>query len=363
MKRQAIMVCLGAWVAVLCLAGPSEAIKFRYENLGTLGGIGAYTGFSNKEAGINNAGQVVGFSFAAGGEKHAFVKSPGQAMVDLNLVLPAGTNESRARGINNSGNVAGFFSNNITGHHASVWVPSGAQYLWVSLGDNDSQCLGLNDADDVVGLGYVGQYRHAYVVPKGEAGVDLGVPSGYLESRATGINSAKNIVGYLSDSGGITTACFWSYSGGVWTAAASLFGVANSNALAINNLGQAVGYKIISGQFYGVLKSPGQPLQDLGGIIPGSWSIAYDINDSGWVVGSASYYDGTRAFLWTPAGSTQDLNNLVVNLPSGVRLMDAQAINKRGEIAGYMTTTGGAENGIFKLTPIPNPPFSLLLLD
>ena len=208
MKKQvAVALCL-TWVAVCCLAGPAEAVRFRYENLGTLGGSQSYTGFSNKEAGINDAGQVVGFSFTAGGEKHAFVKSPGQAMVDLNLVLPSATNESRARSINNSGVVAGFFSDNSTGDHASVWVPSGGVYLWTSLGGDNSQALGLNDAGDVAGLGYVGLYCHAYVRPKGGSGVDLGIPSGYIESRATGINSSQTIVGYLTDSGGITTACF-----------------------------------------------------------------------------------------------------------------------------------------------------------
>jgi probable HAF family extracellular repeat protein len=100
----------------------------------------------------------------------------------------------------------------------------------------------------------------------------------------------------------------------------------------------------------------------LGGLVPGGGSLAYDLNDSGWVVGSASYYDGNRAFLWTPAGGAQDLNNLVVNLPSGVRLMKAQAINKRGEIAGYMRKDN-VSGGVFKLTPIINTPLSLLLFD
>ena len=53
--------------------------------------------------------------------------------------------------------------------------------------------------------------------------------------------NANTIVGYLSDAEGITTACFWSPSGGSYTAAAPLFGVADTRALAVNNLGQAVG--------------------------------------------------------------------------------------------------------------------------
>lgn len=357
MKKQvAVALCL-AWAAVCCLAESSEAIKFKYENLGTLGGSQAYPGFDVKEFGINNLGQVVGFSFNSGGEKHAFVRSPGQAMMDLNLILPPGTNESRARGINNAGIVAGFFHDIATGDHASAWAPLGNGYLWQTLGGDNSQACGLNDAGDVAGLGYVGSYSHAYVKPNGADGVDLGVPAGYVESRATGINSAKTIVGYLTDTEGITTACVWYPAGATWTAAASLFGVADSKAFAINQAGQAAGFRRVAGVYQAVLKSPGQPLQDLGALLPGGESEAFDVNDSGWVVGGGAYYDGIRAFIWTAAWGMQDLNNLVVNLPAGVRLMEAQAINRSGEIAGYAT------NGVFKLTPLVPLSSSLLLLD
>ena len=149
MKKHVVMALGLAWVAVFCLAESSQAVRFRYENLGTLGGNQNYTGFSFKEAGINNAGQVVGHVFTEAGVKHAFVKSPGQDMVDLGLIIP-GSGESRARCINNSGVIGGFF--NITGDNACVWVPSGGEYLWTSLGGDNSQVFGINDTT-VVGLG------------------------------------------------------------------------------------------------------------------------------------------------------------------------------------------------------------------
>jgi probable HAF family extracellular repeat protein len=355
MKKHVVMALGLAWVAVFCLAGSSQAVKFRYENLGTLGGNQNYTGFSFKEAGINNAGQVVGHAFTAGGVKHAFVKSPGQTMVDLGLIIP-GSGESRARCINNSGVIGGFF--NITGYHACVWVPSSGGYLWTSLGGDNSEVYGMNDTA-VVGLAYIDIYSHAYVKPQGGEGHDLGIPTGYIESRATGINNANTIVGYLSDAEGVFTACFWSPSGGAYTAAAPLFGVSDTVALAVNNPGQAVGWhKLSDNVFHAVLKSPGQGLQDLGTLVgPEGQSQAYDINDYAWVVGWSHSYDGSRAFLWTPSDGMLDLNTLVVNLPPGVKLHEAHAINQRGEIAGYTA------NSVFKLTPVSSLPYSLLLLD
>ena len=50
---------------------------YYYQDLGTLGGI------NTTAYGINNSGQVVGNSFDASGNVHAFLKSPGQPMQDL----------------------------------------------------------------------------------------------------------------------------------------------------------------------------------------------------------------------------------------------------------------------------------------
>ena len=184
--------------------------------------------------------------------------------------------------------------------------------------------------------------------------VDLNTLPGGSQSTATGINHANTIVGFSLDSSYTPTACFWTYSNGSFSAAASLFGVNNSKAFAINNSGQAVGWSISAAAYHAVLKSPGQAMQDLGNLGQNS-SYAYDINDSGWVVGHTSF--DITAFLWTPSEGMQDLNNLVVNLPAGVHLNYAFAINNRGEIAGY------TNNSVFKLTPIVSLPSLLLLLD
>ena len=58
--------------------------------------------------GINDAGQVVGYSHTAGGAQHAFITGPdGAGMMDLNSLVdvPAGVILISATGINNSGQV------------------------------------------------------------------------------------------------------------------------------------------------------------------------------------------------------------------------------------------------------------------
>ena len=72
-------------------------------DLGTLGGDSSYA------LGINDAGQVVGWSHTAAGDQHAFITGPnGVGMTDLNSLvsLPGGDFLTNATGINNHGQVA-----------------------------------------------------------------------------------------------------------------------------------------------------------------------------------------------------------------------------------------------------------------
>ena len=269
-------------------------------------------------------------------------------MVDLGDI--PGSVENRATCINNQGIIGGWCRDKVFQYKACRWLKIGEAYRVTVLLDN-ATFYGINDAGYLVGKD---KYQGAIVKTPGGF-VGLGPMLGGSQSIATGINSANTIVGFSLATGSLTpTACYWPYSNGSYSMATSLFGITNSKAFAINNLGQAVGTAVISGAIHAVLKSPGEDWQDMGNL-GNSHAYAYDINDSGWVVGHTS--SNVTAFLWTPREGMQDLNNLVVNLPAGVHLNYAFAINKRGEIAGY------TNNSVFKLTPIVNPPFSLLLSD
>jgi probable HAF family extracellular repeat protein len=366
MKKHVFLTLCLAWGAIFCLTAVAQAVKFRYENLGTLGGSNSYPFFDGKQAGINEAGQVVGFSYTAGGALHAFVKSPAQTMVDLGGIIP-GSRDSCASGLTNAGVIGGWYKDVGNFQHACKWVPqSGGSYNVIDLGlsGTNSTGGGMNEAGFMVGgAGSTGQ-----VWPPAGSPQALGVLSGNIGCVGTAINNANTIVGYAYNSDGVRTACSWAPSGSSFSEPASLFGVDDSRAFAINNSGQAVGYVRQSYMFHAALKTPGvDGWQDLGNLYPGFSALAHDINDSGQVVGEADALSGinifTNAFLWTSASGIQNLNNLVVNLPAGVRLETAMAINKQGEITGYMVASGSGTNGVFKLTPLVQPPLSLLLLD
>jgi probable HAF family extracellular repeat protein len=127
-------------------------------------------------------------------------------------------------------------------------------------------------------------------------------------------------------------------------------GLNESNAYAINSLGQVVGWSTgrVGAATYqhAFLWTPNVPngttgsIQDLGGIggFPGT-SFAYGINSYGQVVGDSD----SAAFLWTPTtpnGTAGNMNRLP-NLPGGSGYSKASAINSMGQVVGSSDSSAG----------------------
>ena len=100
MKKWNLLAMVFVLSALLCLADSGAAYSGgTMIDLGTLGGTDSWA------FGINNNGQIVGGSYTASGQDHAFLYSGG-TMTDLGT-LPGGA-YSRASGINNNGQIVGY---------------------------------------------------------------------------------------------------------------------------------------------------------------------------------------------------------------------------------------------------------------
>jgi len=142
-----------------------------------------------------------------------------------------------------------------------------------------------------------------------------------------------------------------------------------SSALGINDNGQIVGLSTDADniEFAFLMKSKGHAMENLGAL-GRDYSEAFAINNSTQVVGVA-YDEGIggfeTAFLWEK-GVMYDLNELTVDLPAGVSLVRARAINDRGWIVGRALVDGGINQHAFLLKPLrPNvaAALGLLILD
>lgn len=330
MKRK-IVAYLAAVVAVWFVgtmrAGVAQVPKYTVIDLGTLGGR------SSSATGINNNGQVVGYSKTQSERKHAFLYSNG-VMQDLGTL--EGESSSYARGINNKGEVVGYSETRVGDGRAFFYSNGIMQDLSTLVGWN-SYGYGINNHSQAVG-GFLTQSReHRTFLYSPDGSVkDFGTFGGTW-SEARGINDNGQVVGDFSTALGDKNIFLYSPDGSVKDL--GILGRITSAARGINNKGEVVGWSVIRGKL-GILSSraflySNGVMQDIG-TLEGRDSYAYGINNHGQVVGAIEWFgDWGReglAFLYSN-GITMDLNDLI-DKGSGWQLYEATAINDRGQIVG-----------------------------
>jgi probable HAF family extracellular repeat protein len=336
-----VLALLLGWTATL-----SADVLHTVTDLGKLAGYYGTQGY-----GINNAGQVTGYSWIPGccfdNDEYptgfgAFLYSNGH-MTDLGAV--PGGDASLGFGINNAGQVTGtsrFYSPFIA-HSRAFLYSNGHMTDLGTLGFENSNGNSINDAGQVTGNlcgygdrnGFCDQYSftNAFLYSNGHM-TDLGPGVG------NGINNAGQVTGRADTfADGFFVSHAFLYSDGHMTDLGTLPGFSESVGNGINNDGQVTG---TSGD-HAFLYSNGQ-MTDLG---PG---VGNGINNAGQVVGTS----GGHAFLYSN-GHMTDLNSLI-EPGLGITITDARGINDKGQIVA-----NGGNADAYLLTPVPEPSTLVLL--
>jgi probable HAF family extracellular repeat protein len=341
-----------AAVAALCFlddgvrAVSVPAATYSITDLGSLGGG------RTAPMGINNRGDVVGFSNTAEGVTRGFLYRDG-SIVDLGTL---GGDESYAYRINDNGVIVGRAQDESGRFHAFVTTLSGGTLRLSALdarADGDyGAALGINTAGDVTGYyttagehmsarNRVFLYRDFRVTDVGTFGGEDGVVSA--------VNDRGDMVGFFSLEPHSDYAQHTSFllAGGRPVPIGSLGGKLTT-ARDLNNRNDVVGDGDTgNGTHHAFLFSAGR-LRDLGTLAGGHQSAAYAINDRGDIVGFSDGRDVSSRAIVVTAGVMRDLNELVGS-DSGWMLTQARDINDKGSIVGIGWLNG--EQRGFLLTP------------
>jgi len=301
----------------------------------TVTDIGAMGSGDTVALGLNDRGQLAGFSRSAAGGERAFVWSAGGGMLDLGL-LP-GTGNAQAQAINNRGVVTGTAEGvPATPPLAFRWsVTDGMTSLGALAPDANGASFGsaLNDAGLIAGAAdTAGLERHAFAwtATKGLADIDT-LGSSYSDAVAVGARG--EVVGsrVLPGDELLYRAYLWEPGAGMRDLGAA--GGVESFVLNMSPGARIAGVvNLASGDQRAMTWTRGEGMRLLG-TLGGASSRAFQANDRGQVVGYATdRAQVSRAFLWSAKAGMLDLNTRLRYTPPGLVLDDALAINDAGAI-------------------------------
>ena len=250
--------------------------------------------------GINDAREVVG-SEPIGANLEYGVYWDAAGHVSALQPIPGGpVTHVNGHGINNSGQLVGFSQEGGPGRSHAVRWPNGLsapQDLGFLGSGQFSEAHGINDLGEVVGAADNGTVIHAFLWQNGTY-TDLGSLGGAgAASVAYVINNSTVVAG--SSNGGFLS---FVWRNGVMTQLPFPPGVFSSSVFDINNADDIVG-EGTSSQQQALLWRNGEAI-DLGTWPGGTVSLAHGINDSGTIVGEGNLSPGgfLHALMWTVDG-------------------------------------------------------------
>lgn len=314
------------------------ADTYSVSDLGTLGDAVA-------AAGINDDGVSVGYALDLLYRYHGWVNTDGV----FDQVTGMGmSGQGQMLGINDFGQSV-FASYMLGMLNTNAFIYNGGMNTMIGM----MMPCAINNSDTVVGSRFVTapsglREEQACVWRMGMGISTLPTLNGASSSIAKGLNDAGWVVGSSVLPGQITPAAtLW--RDGIAIDLGTLGGDM-AQATAINTLNQVVGIsELANGETHAFryeLDASGAVLDrtDLGSM-PGGYSIALAISDSGQIVGSS----GNRAVLWE-GGKLIDLNTCIPP-KSGWVLNKATGVNESGQIVG-VGSLGGDPFRAFVLTPM-----------
>ena len=244
-----------------------------WKDMGTFGG---FNGHTSPQA-VNTAGYVAGyattpdFPYPNNSTTHAFRRSPAGGMVDLGTL---GGPKSYALGINNAGQVVGYSETSYGNYRAFLWSEAIGMVDLGTLGGTASVARSVNKHGEVAGSSRVAGDAawHAFRWASGTM-TDLGTPGG--TSDISEMNDAGTIVGN-----------FWPDSGGPHAFVRNAAGLivdlgAGTVANGVNNAGQIVGHSLPATQYIHATIWSG-PWKDLVGNYGSRWGI-WALRENSWL--------------------------------------------------------------------------------
>lgn len=301
-------------------------VTLKTTGLGTLGGLTSFAWA------VNNHGQVVGQSRDAANQDRAFLWTREGGMRDLGTV---GGSTSRAYDINDAGQVVGVSTDAIGRPRPFLWTEAEGMRDIGRPDDSFGGAYGISSYGEIAMKG-PGQTLVWGAFYRSSLGVMDEINT--INADPEDVNNSSQVVGYLSytsATGATSQAVLWFRSANGWEEKplGFLSGGYNSDARAINDAGQVVGYSRSSENgIQAIIWTAADGMKALPNLPRRNESRAWNISNTGDIVGSTQTRGGqSRATLWSPIPGGWQVTDLAGALYGS---SFATGVNEVGQIVG-----------------------------
>ncbi len=301
--------------------------------------------------GMNNAGQIVGFSGTGEGAIHAVLYAGG-ILTDLGGL---GGKDSYAQAINEAGAITGSTLSAAGEQHAFLYQDGSVRDLGAGTAG-----YGINARGDVVGSRQTANGVAGFLYQGGNL-IDVGNFGADRDARAVDINDAGAVAGDMTTGPGSANLHPFLYQNSYLHDLGPLYPDENTGAIAINNAGQVAGYSTGPDGWMRAFLYHDGIMQDLGGFGESLLEI-HDLNEHGTLVGTASTEEEGLIPFMNLGGALVDLNTLI-DPDLGWHIFSAYANNDLGQVVGYGcrdATCGLVRLDLASAVPEPGAVLSLL---
>jgi probable HAF family extracellular repeat protein len=276
-------------------------------------------------------------TWASAQKQHAFIWNSGTGMTDLGTL---GGDNSYALGINDSGQVVGYsyLADNFT-YHSFIWTAAGGMVDVGSTPDGFySQGTAINAAGDITGFTILGTGRQVpFYRSHDGSSASLAATPGDQRNYGFAINDSSQVTGQRYDAAEIVHALIWRPLTGRLSYVPPLAGAAHTVGTGINNLGHITGTASIpsnNGIFHAMYWSSQRGTIDIGSVAGQTYTAGQSINESDEIAGFGG--NAQVAFYWSRG------THMILLQTLGGTQSAAFSINQGSAIAGYSSTSGGA---------------------
>jgi probable HAF family extracellular repeat protein len=333
---------------IVCLTAAGALAQSRYKIVH----IPTATGSTSAALGLNENGQVVGYSFQGDDYKTFLYAYPSGKIAEVGSL---GGKLKAACAINNAGTISGYCQDGNGNLQAFSSSNGQIKSLGTFNGGATSEAFGINEQNEIVGDSATGTVAHRPFLYSGGNLQDLGIGGNETDAFETayGISNGGIVIGRYDVGNGV----FHAFQSNRQAKLQDLgtLGGSNSEALGLSKGSGSViagDSDTANGGPHACTWTNGNPT-DLG-VLPGfeKTSYARAVNNSNHAVGDSDSDDQKRAFLYEN-NHLYELDQLATNLDeAGFTSLDiAYGINDKDWICGYGTTKDG-ETHAFLAIPV-----------